>query len=194
MPGTITDPLHPINVFLDRIRQVVLQAAQGPCHPRYVPQLLTRLNPNLDNRSIIDVLWQDAYESKNDHEIGDEGWKKVEQLVDHSICVYQDAHEGEVMPIWAGMTEALPGPSAKEIAKWAAADALHAAQKVEAEAIKKTYGQDMPDAELEAALERWYAATNADDCGHVAFAHWGGARAESARRRWSVRSGKRVKS
>lgn len=190
MPGTVTDPLHPLNVFLDRVRQVVLQAGQGPCQSRHVPQLLTRTNPMLDNRSIIDVLWEDILErdDKDAWRVGQDGWKKVEKLVEESICAYQDGRDHA--PIWAGM-EPLPGPSAKEIARWAAADALRVAQKVEAEAIKKTYGQDMADAELEAALAHWWVASSADDCGHVALAHWSGASTEARRRGWSFTGGKR---
>ena len=79
-----------LTLFLDRIRHVVSVSGQGPCSGKAVPELLTRANPILGDRSIIDVLWVD----------GEAGWKKVEKLVDDSVIVYQD-DRGDKMPIWS---------------------------------------------------------------------------------------------
>ena len=75
--------------FVEKIRYIIAYTAQGSCSPKHVPELLTRNITALGGRSITEVLWNE----------GEEGWKKIESLIDQATDYYQDDID-EVPDIW----------------------------------------------------------------------------------------------
>lgn len=165
-----------LSSFLDRLRYIISIGYQGPCRAKFVPEMLTRKNPLLGNRSMIDVLWKD----------GDEGWKLVEKLLDDSVCAYQD-DRGDVPPIWAGEVEPIieEPPAEKTEAE------IELERRIESAGA--TYGPDTSDADLEAALASEWVASSESDC-RVGIARWGSVAREARRRGWTFASGKRTAS